>query len=127
MTLALTLQNQADTSPHSGGGEDLVVRAATGELKPERIRLAFGGEARGTDMRAMSTDITTLEGYRPHTGHGLRFAILSPNKLLVKFVSEERWQGYVKDVGDTTFRAVIFDNFSPDRNAGENLDGLRGN
>ena len=118
--MSFAFADRVDTSRQSDQGEELV--AQTRELLPERVRRAFSGDVQSTDAREISPNTVTLERYAlPAAGTGLRFLAPAIDKNLVKFVSEQRWQGYVSNADDTSFRAVIFE-MSSDKSVDEDAD-----
>jgi hypothetical protein len=80
------------------------------ELKGERIQSAF--QAPPSDTRSSNnTDKFRTDGdYAPPALHrGLIFRTSPASDRLARFVTEQRWQGYVTGVSEKTFSAIVFD------------------
>jgi hypothetical protein len=107
--MSIALRNAADSSGNPGQENKLITRDATLPLRPERIRSAFGESARSTDPLTISSEVKTFTAPKSTASSGLRFTAPPTAPHLIRFVSEQRWQGYIKETEELTFCAIIYD------------------
>lgn len=89
-------------------------------LPPARIEAAFGALPASTIAPRKASELSQptepmLAGFG--APRGLRFKPHLTRPRLVEFVSEERWEGYVKEVHAETFTAVIYSEAASEQEA----------
>jgi hypothetical protein len=81
-----------------------------GKIRDERIKAAFGSARETTEPGTERTEVANTSGAFPSARpRGMRISIEPRKSYLYGFVTEQRWQGYVTDVQDSTFQAVVYD------------------
>lgn len=79
------------------------------ELKGERIEAAFRAIPSETRPKAERVVETATSSTLPARSRGIRLVAGPIRNRLATFVTEQRWHGYVTDVTEQTFKAIVYD------------------
>jgi len=78
-------------------------------LRKERIQAAFGEAPNSTDSDTNPSVVSTTMVPRPPHPRGIRLIPPPTDNLMIGFVTEQRWQGYVTAIEGDKFHVVVYD------------------